>query len=51
MEEINKKDRDLQAESDKKSLSWLEMDEETLFKLTDVSVCMYKRQSSNDTLL
>ena len=34
-------------QTDKKKLSWLDLDEEELLKLTDVSVCMYKEQDPN----
>lgn len=30
---------------EKKMISWLDLSEDELMKLTDVSVCMYKKQS------
>lgn len=46
---FNGKDNDL-GTTERKKLSWLELDESELLKLTDVSVCMYKAQQSSSLL-
>jgi len=42
----NDRDNDSRT-TERKKLSWLELDESELLKLTDVSVCMYKAQQSS----
>jgi len=41
---VHKKEA-VNMEENKKTVSWLELDDEELKKLTDVSVCMYGKQN------